>query len=120
MVFNVLARNQDDHTKNIAFLMDKTGAWRLAPAFDVTYSYNPNGAWTGQHQMSVNGKRDDFALADLLAVANRFKVIGKKRGQQMITEVHEAVRDWPEFAAAAGLTNARADDIGRHHRRLTK
>ncbi|MEQ8953362.1 MAG: type II toxin-antitoxin system HipA family toxin, partial [Gammaproteobacteria bacterium] len=65
-VFNLVARNQDDHVKNIAFLMDKAGRWSLAPAFDVIYAWQPDGAWTGQHQMSVNGKRDRFTLEDLL------------------------------------------------------
>jgi len=77
MVFNVLARNQDDHVKNIAFLMDKRGRWSLSPAFDVTYSYNPSGDWTANHQMTVNGKQDDFTLADFEAVA---RVASMKRG----------------------------------------
>ncbi len=67
--FNVVARNQDDHVKNIAFLMDRKGVWRLSPAFDMAYSYNPSGAWTGQHQMSLNGKRDGFEAEDLMAFA---------------------------------------------------
>lgn len=69
MVFNVVARNQDDHTRNIAFLMDRNGQWRLAPAFDIVWAYNSKGAWTHRHQMSVNGKRDRFTRMDLLAVA---------------------------------------------------
>ncbi|WP_309384763.1 HipA domain-containing protein [Cerasicoccus frondis] len=69
MLFNVVARNQDDHVKNIAFLMNKAGQWSLSPAFDVIYSYNPSGAWTSAHQMSINGKRDDFTLADFEACA---------------------------------------------------
>ena len=68
-VFNVIARNHDDHVKNIAYLMNKTGEWRLSPAFDVAYSYNPSGAWTSRHQLSVNGKRDDFIVEDLIALA---------------------------------------------------
>ncbi|MEM7315493.1 MAG: type II toxin-antitoxin system HipA family toxin, partial [Planctomycetota bacterium] len=68
-VFNVMARNQDDHVKNIAFLMDRRGRWRLSPAYDVAYAYNPSGAWTGKHQMSINGRRDDFELEDLVALA---------------------------------------------------
>src|ERR1044072_1630757 len=64
VVFNILARNQDDHVKNIAFLMNKEGVWSLAPAFDLTYSYNPQGLWTSKHQMTLNGKRDHFPLAD--------------------------------------------------------
>jgi serine/threonine-protein kinase HipA len=61
MVFNIVGRNQDDHAKNIAFLMNKEGQWSLVPAFDVTYSYNPSGAWTATHQMTLNGKRDHGA-----------------------------------------------------------
>ena len=69
MVFNIVARNLDDHVKNIAFLMDKQGEWRLAPAFDMTYRYNPSRAWTATHQMALNGKRDGFTLADFEACA---------------------------------------------------
>ena len=68
MVFNITGRNQDDHVKNIAFLMNKTGEWSLSPAFDITYSYNPDGLWTGTHQMS-NGKQDEFDIEDLEACA---------------------------------------------------
>ena len=69
MAFNIVARNQDDHVKNIAFLMDKLGQWSLAPAFDMTYSYNPSGLWTAMHQMTLNGKRDNFTLRDFEACA---------------------------------------------------
>jgi serine/threonine-protein kinase HipA len=68
-VFNIVGRNQDDHTKNFGFLMRKSGEWRLAPAFDMTYSYNPVGLWTRVHQISLNGKQDDFNRTDLLAFA---------------------------------------------------
>ena len=71
MLFNIVARNHDDHVKNIAFLMDKSGTWTLAPAFDITDSYNPSGAWTATHQMTVNGKRDGFTIADVRAAAKR-------------------------------------------------
>ena len=70
MAFNVVARNRDDHTRNIAFLMGPDGMWRLAPAFDVVWAYNSKGTWTNRHQMTVNGKRDDIERTDLLAVAN--------------------------------------------------
>lgn len=104
MVFNLVARNQDDHTKNIAFLMDKQGRWTLAPAFDVTYSYNPKGAWTFRHQMTVHGKRDGFTLDDLNPCA---KSAGMKRGRakRILDEVRAAVEQWPGFAAEAGLLN---------------
>jgi len=68
--FNVIGRNHDDHVKNISCLMNKRGEWKLSPAFDVTYSYDPRGAWTNQHQMSINGKREDFSREDLLSLAN--------------------------------------------------
>lgn len=105
MVFNVLARNQDDHVKNIAFLMDRAGEWSLAPAFDMTYAYQPDGTWTARHQMSVNGKRDGFALTDFEAVA---AVASMRRGRAkaIVGEVREAVADWPSFAAAAGVPEA--------------
>ena len=114
-VFNVVARNQDDHVKNIAFLMDKTGRWFLSPAFDVTYSYNPAGTWTSQHQMSVNGKRDDFAIEDLLAFA-RFCNIKTAFARRIVNDVVGAVRDWPAIAASSGLSEAKSAAVGRHHR----
>lgn len=113
MVFNVIARNQDDHTKNIAFLMDKTGKWSLAPAFDVTYSHNSAGKWTSQHQMSINGKRDHFLVADLLAVGEG---ISLPRPLEIIREVADCIGNWTQFAGQAGLSKARIKEIGRTHR----
>ena len=115
MAFNVVARNQDDHVKNIAFLMDKAGRWSLAPAYDVTYSYNPSGAWTATHQMTLNGKRDDFTLADFDAAA---KAAGMKRGRAaaIVGEVQAAVARWPEFAEEAGVTAGWRTRIQRAHR----
>ncbi|GAB1484871.1 type II toxin-antitoxin system HipA family toxin [Treponema sp.] len=106
MLFNILARNQDDHVKNIAFLMDKKGSWRLAPAFDVVYSYNPSGAWTATHQMSLAGKRDNFTLEDFRQTA---KNIGMKRGRSdtILAEVQRAVSQWPEFAGRALVSEER-------------
>src|SRR5437588_595586 len=101
MLFNVVARNQDDHVKNIAFLMDKSGAWSLSPAFDVTYAYNPAGLWTARHQMTINGKTDGFELADFRSCA---QVAGLKRGreEQILAEVVAAVQEWPRHAHRAG------------------
>ncbi|ATC31109.1 type II toxin-antitoxin system HipA family toxin [Caulobacter vibrioides] len=111
MVFNVLARNQDDHVKNIAFLMDRAGRWRLSPAFDITWSYNPDGDWTSRHQMSINGKRDGFDFADLEACA---KTASISRGHvgRIFEEVREAVMRWPAFADAAGVDERWRDQIG--------
>ncbi|WIO73290.1 type II toxin-antitoxin system HipA family toxin [Porticoccaceae bacterium LTM1] len=115
MVLNVLARNQDDHTKNIAFLMDEDGQWRLSPAYDVTYAHNPAGVWTNQHQMSINGKRDHFTVQDLLDVGHS---ISLPRPKQVIDEVHAAVQAWPEFAKQAGVAEKVSKQIGNAHRQL--
>ena len=104
MVFNVLAHNCDDHTKNFSFVLDRSGKeWALSPAYDVTYAYNPNGEWTYQHLMSVNGVFRDIRRTDMLAVADRFMV---PRAGKVISEVENAVEHWPEFAAEAGLGEA--------------
>ena len=109
MVFNVMARNCDDHTKNFAFLLRQGGTrWELAPAYDVTFAHNPNGEWTHQHLMSVNGKFKGFDVADLLAEADRFGVGTAKR---VIEEVRAAVLRWPEFAQQADLPEAQMADI---------
>lgn len=115
MLFNVVARNQDDHVKNIAFLMDKSGTWRLAPAFDVTYSYNPSGAWTGVHQMTVNGKRDGFQKADVRAAA-RTAGLARGRAEAIFADVATAVARWPEFAEAVGVPGDVAARIRNVHR----
>jgi serine/threonine-protein kinase HipA len=115
MVFNIVARNQDDHVKNIAFLMNQQGEWSLAPAFDVTYSYNPAGAWTGMHQMTLNGKRVGFSLADFDACA-RTAMMKRGRAKAIVAEVQEAVERWSEFAAEAKLTDEVCGKIRRAHR----
>ena len=115
MVFNIVARNQDDHVKNIAFLMNQQGEWSLAPAFDVTYSYNPSGAWTAMHQMTLNDKRDGFALADFRACETTARM-KRGRASTIIDEVQTAVKRWPEFAAEAHLSEEWRDKIQRTHR----
>lgn len=114
-VFNVLARNHDDHVKNIAFLMDRQGAWRLAPAFDVAYSYNPAGAWTSRHQMSLNGKRDNFLREDLIvlgAAAN----LKKAKASRIIDEIGSAIQNWGLHAEAASLPARESDRIAQMFR----
>jgi serine/threonine-protein kinase HipA len=115
MVFNIIARNQDDHVKNIAFLMDKAGRWTLAPAYDITYSYNPAGDWTSSHQMTMNGKRDDFTLADFNACA-RAAIMKRGRAATIIDEVREAVAKWPKFAKDAGVPAAWSKQVQKSHR----
>ena len=100
--FNVTARNQDDHVKNIAYLMDRRGRWRLSPAFDVVYSYNPSGDWTARQQMSLNGKRDGFDRNDLLSLA-KVGGIKKPRASQLIDKIAAAVAIWPNFATVGGV-----------------
>ena len=110
MLFNVVARNQDDHVKNIAFLMDKAGNWSLSPAFDVTYAYNPEGAWTARHQMTLNGRTENFTLSDFRACA---EVAGLRRGRELeiLAEVVGAVKKWPRYADKAGVTAKQRDAI---------
>lgn len=114
-VFNAVARNQDDHTKNIAFAMDAGGAWSLAPAYDVTYAHNPRGVWTSRHQMTFAGRRDGITRADLHAVAAS---AGVKRPDRIIDAVVAAVAAWPAHAAAAGVPDALAAHVGSEHRLL--
>ena len=113
--FNIVARNQDDHTKNIAFLMDKAGHWHLSPAFDMVFAFNPTGAWTSCHQMSLQGKTENFTRND-------FKTLGQllplKRGHALaiLDEVLDAVHHWPHFANQAGVPESTAQEIAKHHR----
>ncbi len=115
MVFNVVARNQDDHVKNIAFLMDREGTWSLAPAYDVVWAWRPGNLWLDSHQMSINGKRDGFGLADLRAVAD---VAGLRRGRAraVLVEVSEVVAGWREIAEEVGVDEQVAEQIARSHR----
>jgi serine/threonine-protein kinase HipA len=119
MVFNILARNQDDHVKNIAFLMDQGGNWSLSPAFDMVYSFNPSGDWTNKHQMSMNGKRDGFSLEDFTACA---KAAGLKQGQgtKIVNEIQGVVARWAEYAESAGVPGDVASSIVRAHRWIGK
>ena len=100
MVFNVMARNCDDHTKNFAFIMDKSGTWKLAPAFDVCHSYRPGSAWVSQQSLSINNKRQGITREDLLAVANKMNI---KKAANIIDQVREAVGKWDHFASQANV-----------------
>jgi serine/threonine-protein kinase HipA len=100
MVFNVVARNQDDHTKNISFLMDKSGKWQLSPAYDISWSYNPEGKWTSQHQMSINNKWTDITKDDLLAVASAMNI---KKPREIIEKAIDVASRWPDYATPLGI-----------------
>jgi len=100
IVFNIAALNRDDHTKNLAFLLPQHGDWRLAPAYDITHAHNPSGRWTDRHQMSLEGKRENIGVDDLHRFADKFRVGGYR---QIVAEVLEAVDQWPDHAAEAGV-----------------
>lgn len=108
MVFNVIVRNQDDHTKNISFLMREDGVWRLSPAYDMGYSYNPNGGWTATHQMSINGKFDDITRKDLLECGAKNNI---KNASLIIDEVCEIASQWPIMAKECDVPQSMIDDI---------
>ncbi|MGB5370240.1 MAG: type II toxin-antitoxin system HipA family toxin [Flavobacteriaceae bacterium] len=105
IVFNVAARNQDDHTKNISFLMDKRGKWHLSPAYDMTYAYNPSGIWTNNHQMTINGKRDNITLEDLLMVGDK---INYKKSKEEIDRISKVISNWNIYADKAGIPKQQA------------
>lgn len=117
-VFNVVCRNQDDHTKNIGFLMDPRGRWTLSPAFDVTYAFNPTGRWTAQHQMTLGGRDDDFSRAgveEALVAATGFR---REAIAEVIDTVLDAAESWPAHADEAGITEPSHRAIDRAFRRL--
>lgn len=106
MVFNVVIRNQDDHTKNISFLMDKTGKWTLSPAYDIGYAYNRNGSWTETHQMSINNKFDNITRADLLTCAAAINI---KNAVEIIDMICDTASKWPEIALNCGVPKGMID-----------
>jgi serine/threonine-protein kinase HipA len=112
MVFNVIAMNNDDHTKNISFLMDKEGNWKLSPAYDVTYAFDPTNLWLAQHQLSINGKRKNITVDDILTIA---KEISLKKGKDIIEEITTGVSGWEGFANEAGIPVKQMEDIGKLH-----
>ena len=115
VVFNVMAANCDDHSKNISFLLRESETWTLAPAYDVTHAYNPSGEWTYQHLMSVNGKFAGITREDLLIVADRF---GIGTAPRVLQQVAEAVSAWPDFAAQARVSATETRRVGEHQRQL--
>ena len=108
MVFNVLSRNCDDHTKNFTFLMDKTGVWSLSPAFDVCHSYRPGSAWVSQQSLSVNGKRKEITRNDLLSVARQMNI---KKGASIVAQINEVVNQWPHYAEQTNVSPKLRDAI---------
>jgi serine/threonine-protein kinase HipA len=112
MVFNVMARNCDDHTKNLSFRLRQGHSWELAPAYDITFAHNPKGEWTSQHLMSVNGKFKDFQLSDIMAVADRY---GIGTAKVVIAKVRKAILEWPAYAELAAISQFQVDAIRAQH-----
>lgn len=112
MVFNVMACNQDDHVKNISFLMNRRGIWSLAPAYDITFACDPGNRWLRRHQMSVNGKLEAISFEDLLG-AGRNMSIQPIRSKRIVREVAEALTEWPRCAEEAQVTEKTMTEIGK-------
>jgi len=112
MVFNVISRNMDDHTKNIAFLMNQEGIWSLAPAYDLSYAFNPNNKWLARHQMTINSKREDITRDDLLIVGKQMNI---KKGKEIIERVRSATDRWSYYAAEAEIPQKQTNAIGSTH-----
>ena len=98
------------NVKNIAFLMDRSGNWSLAPAFDVTYSYQPSGKWTSSHQMTINGKRDNFTLDDFHE-SGKSALLKQGQAKKIITEVQQVVSQWRDYAEHVGVNTDQRDEI---------
>lgn len=112
MVFNVLATNYDDHTKNFAFRLKKNGNWELAPAYDLCYSYDPTNHWVSQQTLSVNGKRKNITMSDLMTIA---KANNNKKGENIIKEINMVIKNWGDFASKAKVRNDLLKKIGDNH-----
>lgn len=113
MLFNVVARNHDDHVKNFSFLMDKVGKWQITPAYDLTFQYKPNGLWTDVHQSSINGKFDNFTRNDLVEFG---KLFGIKKANNALEEVINAVSGWSEISNEMDIPKQEIDYIFKHLR----
>ena len=112
MVFNVISRNCDDHTKNFAFMLKKNQKWQLAPAYDICHAYRPGSVWVSQHALSINGKRKDFNLNDLISVANSMNI---KRAKVIINQTNEVVSNWSSYAKQVGVNPKKLKEIGETH-----
>tara|TARA_B110000090_G_C13381048_1_gene445841 strand:- start:226 stop:1539 length:1314 start_codon:yes stop_codon:yes gene_type:complete len=108
MVFNVIARNCDDHTKNFAFRLKENESWEIAPAYDICYAYRPNSIWVSQHALSINGKRKGFTKDDLLTFA---KAINIKKAAKIIDEINKKIQQWHNYADKVGVNKNQSDAI---------
>jgi serine/threonine-protein kinase HipA len=112
MVFNVMSRNCDDHTKNFAFVMHKSGEWSLSPAYDVCHAYRPGSEWVSQHALSINGKRKNITRQDLLAVGRSMNI---KNAEEIIDKVSMTVSNWDNYANSVNVDDKLRDSIAKTH-----
>jgi len=110
MVFNVISRNCDDHTKNFSFILKQSGKWELAPAYDVCHAYRPGSDWVSQHALSINGKRKDITKSDLLVIGESIRC---KKASEIIDEINETVSQWNKYADAVQVEPNLRDEINR-------
>jgi serine/threonine-protein kinase HipA len=112
MVFNVMSRNCDDHTKNFAFIMNKSGEWKLSPAYDICHAYSPDSGWVSQHALSINGKRKNIERQDLLIVGKSMNI---KNAEEIIDKISSVVSNWNSYAKAVNVDADLMDSIGKTH-----
>jgi len=115
-IFKIVARNQDDHTKNIGYLMGQDGRWRLSPAFDITFSYNPTGTWTSQHQMTLAGKADKWERAEIVEALAKSSGMEASNVSEMMDDVVAVAGEWARFAQDAGIEPGQALARQKHFR----
>lgn len=114
-VFNEVAKNYDDHVKNISFLMNRDGVWSLAPAYDMTFSYNPQSVWTSSHQMTINGKRENLSIEDLISCGKSMD-ISSNQIHKILQHTIAVVREWSQYAEYVGLSESNTNYIKSFHR----
>ena len=111
MIFNVLAKNCDDHTKNFSFRLKQNQEWELAPAYDICYAYDPKSIWVSQHALSINGKRKNFSNSDFLSIAKSMNI---KKAEQIILQVQEVVSQWKSYASEVEVHPSLSKKISNH------
>ena len=110
MVFNVLARNCDDHTKNFSFILKQGDDWKLAPAYDVCYAYRSGSEWVSRHNLSINGKRENITREDLMIIGESIR---NKKSKEMIDEINDKIQSWKHYAIEAGVDKEKRETIGK-------
>lgn len=116
MVFNIVARNHDDHSKNFGFMLDNQNKWQLAPAYDLAYSYKPGSPWVSSHWMKLNGKRDNFIRKDFYSLKKISPIFTKRKINHIIEEIIEHVSQWDDLAVAQGVPQSLIKSISSNLR----